>query len=246
MMDFIAKPFGVLMEYIYNYLAFENYGLAIIIFTIFARLLLFPLNLSQQRSMDKQQALMPEIEALKKKYGNDKNRLQQEQQNLYTKYNINPMAGCLPMLLQFPILMALYEIIRNVEIYIGADVNKVFLNIFDLSVTPEWKIWALDSAEYKIYLPLLIFPILAFATTYISQMLSVRKKKSKNIENKDDNPNPMNGMMKVMPFMTLLFGFMVPAGLALYWAVGNILSILQTYLIRNVFTKKKEGSVKGA
>lgn len=246
MLNFIAKPFGVLMEYIYNYLAFENYGLAIILFTVFARLILFPLNLSQQRSMDKQQALMPEIEALKKKYGNDKNRLQQEQQNLYAKYNINPMAGCLPMLLQFPLLMALYEIIRDVETYIGPNVNKVFLGIFDLSVTPEWKVWAMDKADYKLYLPLLIFPIAAFATTYISQFLSTRQMKKKKDDNKDVAPNPMNGMMKIMPFMTLIFGFMVPAGLALYWAVGNILSILQTYLIRNVFTKKKEGSVKDA
>ena len=233
------------MEYIYRYLAFENYGLAIILFTVFARLLLFPLNLSQQRSMEKQQALMPEIEALKKKYGNDKNRLQEEQQNLYTKYKINPMAGCLPMLLQFPILMALYEIIRNAEFYIGAEVNKVFLGVFDLSVTPKWQIWNIDKADYKLYLPLLIFPIIAFATTYISQMLSMRQGKKKG-EKKDDTPKPMSGMMKVMPFMTLIFGFMVPAGLALYWSVGNILSILQTYLIKNVFIKKKEGSVKNA
>jgi len=243
---FIAKPFGILIKYIYEYLAFDSYGLAIILFTIFARLLLFPLNLSQQRTMDKQQALMPEIEALKQKYGNDQNRLQQEQQKLYTKYNINPLAGCLPMLLQFPILMALYEIIRDVEKYIGADVNKIFLGIFDLSVTPEWKVWTLDKADYKLYLPLLLFPILAFATTYLSQMLSMKKAKTKKDENKGAAPNPMNGMMKVMPFMTLIFGFMVPAGLALYWAVGNVLSILQTYLIRNVFTKKKEGSVKNA
>ena len=244
-MNFIAKPFGILIKYIYNYLAFDSYGLAIILFTIFARLLLFPLNLSQQRSMDKQQAIMPEMEALKQKYGNDKNRLQQEQQMLYSKYNINPMAGCLPLLLQFPLLMALYEIIRNAEIYIGESVNKVFLGIFDLSITPEWKIWTLDKADYKVYLPLLVFPIVAFATTYISQMLSMKKNKKKD-DKKDETPNPMNGMMKIMPFMTLIFGFMVPAGLALYWAVGNILSILQTYLIKNVFTKKKEGSVKNA
>lgn len=245
-MGFIAKPFGILIKYIYNYLAFDSYGLAIILFTIFARLLLFPLNLSQQRSMDKQQAIMPEIEALKKKYGNDQNRLQQEQQMLYSKYNINPMAGCLPLLLQFPLLMALYEIIRNAEVYIGESVNKVFLGIFDLSITPEWKIWTLNKTDYKIYLPLLLFPIVAFATTYISQMLSMKKNNKKKDDKKDETPNPMNGMMKIMPFMTLIFGFMVPAGLALYWAVGNILSILQTYLIKNVFTKKKEGSVKNA
>ena len=75
MLSFIAKPFGILIKYIYEYLAFDSYGFAIILFTLFARILLFPLNLSQQRSMDRQQALMPEIEALKKKYGNDQKKL---------------------------------------------------------------------------------------------------------------------------------------------------------------------------
>ena len=81
----------------------------------------------------------------------------------------------------------------------------------------------------------------------ISQAISMRtaKKKKKDGDEKEA-PNPMSGMMKFMPFTTLIFGFMVPAGLALYWAIGNILSILQTYLIRSVFSKKKEGSVKNA
>lgn len=243
MLDFIAEPFGVLMEYIYKFLAFENYGLAIIIFTIVARLILFPLNLSQQRNMDKQQALMPEIEALKKRYGNDQQKLQEEQQRLFAKYNVNPMAGCLPMLLQFPILMALYQIVGNPEKY-GMN-NMSFLKVFDLSVTPRWDIWNFSGSDFSEFLPLIIFPIAAFATTYISQMMSMKKAKSKNDEDANAK-SPMTGMMKFMPFMTLIFGFMVPAGLALYWAVGNVLSILQTYLIRNVFTKKKEGSVKDA
>lgn len=108
-----------------------------------------------------------------------------------------------------------------------------------------WQIWKIEN--YKLYLPLLIFPILAFATTYLSQAISMRtaKKKKKDGDEKEA-PNPMSGMMKFMPFTTLIFGFMVPAGLALYWAIGNILSILQTYLIRSVFSKKKEGSVKNA
>lgn len=243
MMSFIAKPFGILIKYIYEYLAFDNYGFAIILFTLFTRILLFPLNLSQQRSMDRQQALMPEVEALKKKYGNDQKKLNEEQQNLYLKYNINPMMGCLPMLLQFPILMALYDIIRKPAEYIAATVNMNFLGIFNLSLTPKWQIWAID--DYKVYLPLLIFPILAFATTYISQAISMKSSQPKKKDGDEKAPpNPMSGMMKFMPFTTLIFAFMVPAGLALYWAVGNILSIGQTYLIRKVFSKKKEGSVK--
>ncbi len=233
------------MKYIYEYLAFDSYGVALILFTLFARILLFPLNLSQQRSMDRQQALMPEIEALKKKYGNDQKKLNEEQQNLYMKYNINPMMGCLPLLLQFPILMALYEIVRNADAYLGQGVNKVFLGIFDLSLTPQWQVWKIE--DYKLYLPLLIFPILAFATTYLSQAISMRSAKAKKKDGEEKAaPNPMSGMMKLMPFTTLIFAFMVPAGLALYWAIGNILSILQTYLIRSVFSKKKEGSVRNA
>lgn len=195
--------------------------------------------------MDRQQALMPEIEALKKKYGNDQKKLSEEQQNLYMRYNSNPMMGCLPLLLQFPILMALYEIVRNADVYIGEGVNKVFLGIFDLSLTPQWQIWKIE--DYKVYLPLLVFPILAFATTYLSQIISMRTVRAKKKEEDEKAaPNPMSGMMKFMPFTTLIFAFMVPAGLSLYWAIGNILSILQTYLIRSVFSKKKEGSVKNA
>ncbi len=235
------------MKYIYEYLSFHSYGVAIILFTLFARILLFPLNLSQQRNIDKQQALMPEIEALKKKYGNDQKKLQEEQQNLYMRYNINPMMGCLPLLLQFPILMALYNIVRQAEVYIGSDVNKVFLGVFDLSLTPKWQLWKLSGSDWKVYLPLIIFPVLAFATTYISQYLSMRKSGAGSKKDSGEPaPNPMSGAMKFMPFMTLIFGFMVPAGLALYWAVGNIFSMLQTHLIKSVFSKKKEGSVKNA
>ena len=243
MMNFIAKPFGILIKYIYEYLAFDSYGFAIIFFAIFTRILLFPLNLSQQRSMDRQQALMPEVEALKKKYGNDQKKLNEEQQNLYMKYNINPMMGCLPMLLQFPILIALYDIIRNAAAYIGHEVNMNFLGIFDLSLLPNWQIWKIT--DFKTYLPLLVFPILAFATTYISQAISMKATKAKKKDGDEKAaPNPMSGMMKLMPFTTLIFAFMVPAGLSLYWAVGKVLSIGQTYLIRSVFSKKKEGSVK--
>lgn len=90
------------------------------------------------------------------------------------------MMGCLPLLLQFPILMALYEIVRNADVYIGEGVNKVFLGIFDLSLTPQWQIWKIE--DYKVYLPLLVFPILAFATTYLSQIISMRTVRAKKKE----------------------------------------------------------------
>ena len=117
-MGFLAQPFGVVMKFLYEYLAFGNYGVAIILFTLFVRVLLFPLTLKQQKSMVLTQSLQPELEALKRSCGDDREMLMQEQQKLYTKYNINPMSGCLPMLIQLPILFALYYVVRQPIIYI--------------------------------------------------------------------------------------------------------------------------------
>ncbi len=119
MLDFIARPFGALMKLIYENLAFQNYGIAIILFTIFVRIILFPLGIKQQKSLIKQQELGPELDAIKRNYGNDRNKMAEEQQKLFQKYNINPMSGCFTLILQFPILITLYTIIRNPLTYIS-------------------------------------------------------------------------------------------------------------------------------
>lgn len=124
--DFIAKPFGILMEFIYNTLAFKNYGIAILIFTVIIKILLMPLQIKQQRSMIKQQEIQPELQELQKTYANDRTKLAEEQQKLYAKYNISMTAGCLPLLIQFPLIMALYQIIRQPLTYIsGLSANAV-------------------------------------------------------------------------------------------------------------------------
>jgi len=299
MTDFIAKPFGVLMEFIYNNLAFQNYGIAIIVFTLIVKIILLPLNVKQQKSMERQQALMPELEALRNKYKDDNKKYQEEQMNLYSKYKINPMSGCFPMLIQFPLIIILYRIIRRPLTYIaglssdvikalaaaftgtGAGetfvknwanneitinnffmtnqssfeeiagssaklINMKFLGIFDLGVTPNWKFWTYGS-DWKVYVPLLLIPILAVATSYLSQAVTTyinNGGKKKKDEKKDATSGMMNNMVKFMPLMTLVIGFMVPAGLGLYWTVSNVLTMLQTVLIKMLFNrKKKEGSV---
>ncbi len=107
------------MAFIYENLACRNYCVAIILFTIFVRILLLPLNVKQQNSLERQQALMPELDAIKRKYKDDSKKMQEEQMNLYTKYNINPYGGCLPALIQFPLILALYQIIRRPLTYIA-------------------------------------------------------------------------------------------------------------------------------
>ena len=119
MFEFIARPFGIMMEFIYNNLAFRNYGVAIIIFTIIIKIILMPLQIKQQRSTIKQQQMQPELEEIKKTYGNDRNKMAEEQQKLYAKYNVSMTAGCLPMLIQFPLLIGLYEVIRKPLTYIS-------------------------------------------------------------------------------------------------------------------------------
>lgn len=119
MLDFIARPFGALLKLIYESVAFQNYGIALILFTIIVRIILFPLAVKQQRSMLKQQSLGPELEAIKRNYGSDRNKMAEEQQKLFQKHNINPMSGCLTLLIQFPIIIALYNVIRNPLTYIS-------------------------------------------------------------------------------------------------------------------------------
>lgn len=132
-MGFLAQPFGVVMKFLYEYLAFGNYGVAIILFTLFVRVLLFPLTLKQQKSLVLTQSLQPELEALKRSCGDDREMLMQEQQKLYTKYNINPMSGCLPMLIQFPILIVVYNIIRQPLTYIAEFSGDVIAKLGEIA-----------------------------------------------------------------------------------------------------------------
>lgn len=116
----ITQPLGWIIEQIYNLV--QNYGLAIILFTIVVKLILLPLNIKSQRAMKKQQMVQPVIAELQKKYANDKEKLQREMMKIYKDNNISMTGGCLPMLIQFPILIGLYQVIRRpLEFLKGID-----------------------------------------------------------------------------------------------------------------------------
>lgn len=113
MLDFIAKPLGQFLYFIYNTIAFENYGVAIIIFTVIIKLILLPLTIKQYRSTAKMQELQPLIQEIQKKYKNDKEKLNQELMKIYQENNANPAGGCLPLLIQMPILFSLFYVITQ-------------------------------------------------------------------------------------------------------------------------------------
>lgn len=118
----IYRPLGFIIEQIYSLV--QNYGWAIIIFTIIVKLILLPLNIKSQKAMKKQQKIQPILMELQKKYANDKEKLQTETMKVYKENNISMMGGCLPLLIQFPILIGLYRVIQSpIKYLLGVDFN---------------------------------------------------------------------------------------------------------------------------
>ncbi len=124
-MTYIMLALGFVLDLFYRILG--NYGFAIILFTVFIKLLLFPLDLKQRKSMAKTQKIQPLLMEVQKKYANDKDKLNQETLKLYQKYGISPTSGCLPMLIQFPIIIALYWVVRKPIFYMmGVDASEIW------------------------------------------------------------------------------------------------------------------------
>ncbi len=192
-----------------------NYGIDIIILTILIKIVFYPLTKKSMASMKKMQELGPIMKQIKEKYKDDKARQQQETMNLYKTYKINPMSGCLPMVLQIPVFIALY---KGLLVAIELRHSPFMFWINDLSA-PE-HLWDIAVAGYTI--PIRLLPLLMGVSMFIQQRLS-----------------PSGGMdpaqQKMMLFMPLIFTFMFwgfPTGLTIYWLMNNLLSIGQQ-LIQN-------------
>lgn len=188
-----------------------NYGIAIILMTIFLRLLIWPLTRKSYTSMIAMQKMQPEMVKIQKLYATDKARMQMEMMRLYQTHKTSPMSGCLPMLLQIPIFFALYKaLLVSVQMR-----NASFLWISDLSVMD----------------PYFILPILMGLTMWIQQRLQTPKKVS---DDKNDVAAQTQKFMKWMPVIfTVMFAWM-PAGLVLYWTISNIFGLVQLYIIKRI------------
>ena len=184
-----------------------SFGLAIIIVTIIIRLIILPLMIKQIKSSKAMQVVQPELKALKEKYSSKdqktQEKLQQETMQLFQKHNINPLAGCLPLVVQMPVLIGIYHAIMRTP-QLQEHANFLW---FDLSAAD----------------PYYILPVVAGITTFIQQKISM--------VGMDNNPQ-MAMMLWLMPIMIIVFAVNFPAALALYWVVGNTFSIVQTYFIK--------------
>lgn len=196
--DIIAKPMLVAMNWIFAYV--KSYGLTIIILTILIKIILYPLTLKSFKSMKELQKIQPLMKEIQTKYKDDKQKLNQELMKLYSEHKINPMGGCLPMLLQIPILFALY---------------RVFYQAIELRHTPfhMFGTWLPDLSAKD---PYYITPILMGLSQFVMQKMSPAP-----------GDEMQQKVMLIMPVMFTVLFLNFPSGLVIYWLISNILSIAQ-------------------
>lgn len=204
---FFVYPMSFAITYIAN-LFNSNYGLSIIIVTLIFRSLLVPLNVKQQKSAKAMQTIQPELKRIQAKHSSKDSKtqakLQEEMMALYKDHKVNPLAGCLPMLIQMPILMSMYHAIMRTD----AIKEGSFL-------------WLeLGSPD-----PFYLLPLIAGAATFLQQKLTMA-------DNPASQGQQMTLMLYAMPIMITIFAVFFPSALALYWVVGNVFMVVQTILIR--------------
>ena len=242
----LAKVLIALNDFIANLGIPYSWGWAIIIFTIAIKLITLPLTFKQLQSAKAQQVMQPKLRELQEKYGKDKQKLSEEQMKLYKEAGINPLGGCLPLLIQMPILFALYQ-----ALYVlagsGHLKNAPFFWIPDLSlpgstlatagvidgipmIGTTWITTAFKQQNWYVLFAYMSLPIFMLLTQMLLQKMSQPAKDPKT--GKADAQTQMMGqMMFLMPVMFFWITLGLPAGLTLYWSVSNVLGMVQQYFV---------------
>lgn len=193
-----------------------SYGLAIILLTVFIKVVLHPLTRKQLRSMKEMQYLAPQVQALREKYRDNPQQMNVEMMNLYRAHNVNPFGGCLPLVLQIPILWGLFAVLRRQDIFGDAKFLGIPLN----DAPHVFPLWTAPAFQHPV---LLIFPLLVGVATYFQQRMSVT--------------DPAQARMFIfMPVMVAYFATLYPVGLSIYWIVSTLASILEFYIVVGRFT----------
>ena len=273
----IATPFGYVMRFIYEFVG--NYGLSIIIFAILAKLLMLPLSLKQKRSMMATMSLQPKIQELQRKYGKDKNRLNEELQNLYAREGVSPMAGCGTTLITFPIMIGLYYVISQPltyfmqlsgeqistlaarlgvemssnytsQISLAGMISDNFDRVADISSTimpVNFSFLGINLAstpDIKSFGLIWLIPILSGLTAFLFSYMQTKLNQPMQQQSGANPAASTNKMLLiVMPLMSVYFGFILPAGLGIYWITNNIISGIQEPLLKKYLeysSKKKK------
>lgn len=216
--EFIVWPLVSIIKYFADLLG--SYGLGIIVVTIIIRLAILPLTIKQVKSSKKMQEIQPKMKELQQKYASKdaitQQKYQQEMMTLMQTAGVNPLAGCLPILIQMPILIGIYHAISRMDATGPEVFNLGTFIIFPLADTS------------------IVLAVIAGLMQYVVLITGPAM----------DNPQ-MKVMMYIMPLMIVGFGAVVPAALSLYWVVGNIVSVVQNLLIYKPWNRNKEAATIG-
>lgn len=189
-----------------------NYGIAIIIVTVLMRIIIFPLTLKQEKSMKKMRELQPELEKIKEKYKDNPQEYQQKTAELYRESGVNPLGGCLPLLIQMPVFVALYWAFSGNAI--PADAKFLWFTLKQ----PD-RLFMIGNFAFN------LLPILNVGVTYIQQKIMT------SATSEQESSQQMQTMLYMMPLMMLFIFYKMPSGVTLYYLVSGALSLVQQYFI---------------
>jgi len=219
MFDFIAKPCLWLMNFIYRFI--PNYGIAIIFLTIMTKVLLWPLGNKSYKSMSEMKKLQPLMTEIREKYKGDKKRINEEMMGLYKTYKINPMGGCLPMIVQIPVFFALYRMLYQA---IELRHAPFFLWINDLSAPDRLFHFNFSIPFMQPPYGIPVLTVIMGATMFLQQKMSPPMGDATQAK-----------MMMLMPIVFTFIFINFSSGLVLYWLVNNVLSIAQQYYVQKKY-----------
>lgn len=219
----ILKPIQDVLEYVivffYRYVV-DNYGVCIIFLTIVVRIILIPLTISQTRSLAKMQKLQPELKEIQKRYKDDRQKMQEEIMKFYQKNNVNPLSGCLPLLLQMPVFFALFQMLRNPSQIVTNVLGEIIVNGVP---NPNFNFLWMNLNERD---PYFILPILMVATMFLTSKLSTTDPKQ-------------SAITYIMPIVFGAISWNLPSGILVYWVTTNIWSIGQQWLVNKMVAREK-------
>ncbi len=261
MFQWLYEFFGSIIKFIYETCG-ENYGVALIIFTIVMKILLLPLGVKQQRSMQAMQSIQPQLNELQRKYAHDKDKLGKETMELYQKNKVSPFGGCLPMIFQLLILIIMVNIVYRPGTYImgleniGKDLNTQITAAREAGMNFQFLWWNLADRPTFTFNPTVailiswILPLLATGATYLSGLAS-QKMSGASAQNNSasgqgaDMQQMSKSMTTMMPIMTLVFTFTLPLSASLYWFISSITQVLQQVILNKALKieKKDEGGL---
>lgn len=228
------------------YAVIPSFGVAIILLTIATRILMLPLSIKQTRSMREMQKVQPEVKKIQQKHKGDRQKLNEEMMGLYKDHGVNPLGGCLPILLQFPVLIAIYRVIsapleyipQNSALFAGLSEQAVVVYRFlgfhlDCTLVDAFQsrpglataACGTGNAILSVLPYVVLIGLMGFTTYYQQRQMQASRTPG------DPQMQQMQMMMKIMPVILIVFGIQFPAALVLYWLTTNLWTIVQQRII---------------